>query len=185
MKKIIVSIMMMGLPVVVLAQDKGKGLVRPIPGNPKSEIPQKQLPSKELPRTGDHSNGVRVDPPKSFSHNSWRVEIGIGDNGDDQFSRWDDRLEYKVRRLERKIERMEEVIDYLLYVVENNRGGGRRDDYLYRCSMSVCLETNSFFCDSHDYRTEVAIGTDRVRLFEELKRRGSSYYSDSFRCSDM
>lgn len=129
------------------------------------------------------SSGPSVDlPVKSFSRNNWRIEIDLG-RDEPRSSRWDDRLEHQVARLERKVERMEEVIDYLLYL--NDRGGNRYDDPLYRCSMKVCRENNAFFCDSGDYRSEVAIGEDRIKLFDELKRRGVAYYSDTFACQIM
>jgi hypothetical protein len=170
MKKIVLSLLIAGfLPFVTTAQEKGKPFVGPIAPKPG--------------KIEDQTRSGLVQPPKSFSRNSWRVDIDLGSGrGDDRNARWDDRLEFKVERLERKIQRMEEVIDYLLYL---NDGGGRHAERVYRCSMAICTERDSFFCDSHDFRTAVAVGRDRVQLFDELKRRGVSYQSDSFSCTEL
>ncbi len=193
MKRLMVAVMVMGLiPALGSAQEKGK--MGPVaPTKPKVVTPPTIGNIGSQPQYGGSTNGGAV---KSFSKNNWRVEVEIGNgngaaggsgygrgNDDNQYSRWDDRIENKVVRLERKVERLEDVIDYLLYV--NEQGGRHHEDYLYRCSMSVCREQNAFFCDGGDYRTEVAIGTDRVKLFEELKRRGSAVYTDTFKCGEM
>lgn len=139
---------------------------------------QEKVSSFGGPRPSDQTKRNLQSPPKAFSRNSWRIDIDIGGN-QGQNSRWDDRIESKVRMLEQKVSRLEDVVDYLLYVNENLSAR----NLTYKCSMRVCYEHSAFFCDDSDYRTTVAVGSDKARLFDELKSKGVDARTDSFQCS--